>query len=70
LLVLACRLQPKASNASSRGEERKRRAGAGVYHLAVGEERHIGDRAEARMRVPAATIAHLCPEQWRTQPKI
>ena len=34
-----------------------------MYHLAVGEERHIGDGAEAvRVRVPAAAVAHLRPE--------
>jgi hypothetical protein len=33
-----------------------------MYHLAVGEERHIGDGAEAGMRVPAAAVAHLRPE--------
>ena len=49
--------------------QRKRRA-VGVYHLVIGEERHIGDGDEARMRVPAVAVAHLRPEQWRTQPKI
>ena len=33
-----------------------------MYHLAVGEERHIGDGAETRTRVPAAAVAHLRPE--------
>jgi hypothetical protein len=58
LLILACRLSTESKQCK---KQRKRRA-AGVYHLAIGEERHIGDGAEAGMHVPAVAVAHLRPE--------
>ena len=33
-----------------------------MYHLAVGDERHIGDGAKAGMCIPAVVVAHLRPE--------
>ena len=33
-----------------------------MYHLAIGEERHIGGGAGAGMHVPAVAVAHLRPK--------